>query len=169
MAVTHLKGNPCQTCGELPAVGSAAPNFTLVANDLSEKKLSDFSGKTVVLSIFPSVDTPVCATSIKRFNEAVATSGDVVVLNVSKDLPFAQKRFCGAEGIENVHTLSGFRCEQFGKDYGITLVDGPLHGLYSRAVFVINGDGKIVYSEHVPEIAQEPNYDAALSAVNQPV
>lgn len=168
MAETKLKGNPVHTCGELPAVGAQAPNFNLVAADLSNKSLADFKGKTVVLSIFPSVDTPVCAASIRKFNEAAAGHDDVVVLNVSKDLPFAQKRFCGAENLEGVHTLSGFRCDEFGKHYGVTMTDGPLNGLYSRAVFVINSDGQITYCEHVPEIAQEPNYDAALAAIKQP-
>lgn len=164
MAITHLKGNPVQTVGELPAVGSKAPEFSLVANDLSEVKLSDFSGKTVVLSIFPSVDTPVCATSVKKFNERAAAGNSAVILNVSRDLPFAQKRFCGAEGIANVQTLSAFRNEEFGKQYGVAIAEGPFKSLYARALLVINGNGQVVYSELVPEIAQEPNYDAALAA-----
>jgi thioredoxin-dependent peroxiredoxin len=165
MAVTHLKGNPVNTCGDVPAVGSQAPGFCLVANDLSEVKLADFVGKTVVLSIFPSVDTPVCATSVKKFNERAAAGGSAVILNVSRDLPFAQKRFCGAEGISDVQTLSAFRCDDFGKQYGVTIAEGPFQALFARALLVINGEGKVVYSELVNEVAEEPNYDGALAAV----
>jgi thioredoxin-dependent peroxiredoxin len=165
MALTHLKGNPVNTCGDLPAVGSQAPDFCLVANDLSEVKLSNFAGKTVVLSIFPSVDTPVCATSVKKFNERAAGNDSVVVLNVSRDLPFAQKRFCGAEGIANVQTLSAFRCDGFGKSYGVTIAEGPFQSLFARALLVINGEGKVTYSELVNEVAEEPNYDTAMAAV----
>ncbi|MEM7456689.1 MAG: thiol peroxidase [Planctomycetota bacterium] len=164
MAEITLKGNACNTSGDLPAVGAAAPDFTLVAGDLSEKTLADFSGKTVILSIVPSLDTPVCATSAKTFNEK-ATAGDVVVVNVSRDLPFAQKRFCESNNVEGVTTLSAFRCNKFGDDYGMTIVDGPLKGLLGRAIVVINGDGSVAHTELVPEIAQEPDYDAALSCV----
>ncbi len=168
MANITLKGNPIHTSGELPKVGGAAPKFSLVAHDLSEKSLGDYKGKTIVLSIFPSIDTPVCATSVRKFNESAVGAGDVVVLNVSKDLPFATKRYCAAEGLDNVESLSAFRCEDFGQAYGISIVDGPLKGLFGRAVIVIDPNGKVVYEELVPEIAQEPNYEAALAIVRQP-
>ena len=167
MASITLKGNECNTCGDLPAVGSSAPAFTLIAGDLSECGLDSFAGKNVVLSIFPSMDTPVCAISVRSFNEKAAGLDNTVVVNVSKDLPFAQKRFCESEGIEGVTNLSAFRGDQFGQDYGMTIVDGPLTGLLGRAIVVINESGEVVYTELVPEIAQEPNYDAALSAVTQ--
>ena len=167
MASINLKGNECNTCGDLPAVGAVAPVFKLIGHDLSEVGLDSFAGKNVVLSIFPSVDTPVCGTSVRTFNEKAAGNENTVVVNVSMDLPFAQKRFCAAEGIENVVNLSAFRCSQFGNDYGITIADGPLAGLFGRAIVVINGQGEVVYTELVPEIAQEPNYDAALSALTQ--
>ncbi len=167
MAEITLKGNACNTCGDLPAVGAAAPDFTLVAGDLSDAKLADFAGKNLIISIVPSLDTPTCATSTKKFNEKAASLGDTVVLNVSLDLPFAQKRFCASEGIEGVTTVSAFRCGQFGKDYGIEIVDGPLKGLLGRAIVVVDGSGKVVYNELVGEIADEPNYDAALAAVGQ--
>jgi thioredoxin-dependent peroxiredoxin len=163
MAQITIKGNPINTAGELPAVGASAPAFTLVGTDLGPVGNDQFSGKAVLLNIFPSVDTPVCATSIRTFNERAAATG-TAVLNVSKDLPFAQKRFCGAEGLENVLTASAFR-DSFGEDYGVTLVDGPFEGLLGRAVVVIGADGNVVYTELVPEIAQEPDYDAALAAL----
>ncbi len=163
MAQITLKGGPIHTSGDLPAAGSAAPAFTLVAQDLSEVKLADHAGKTLVLNIFPSVDTPVCAMSVRAFNERAAALEGVVLLNISADLPFAQKRFCGAEGIEGAMTLSTFR-SSFAKDYGAEIVDGPLAGLCSRAVVVVDAAGMVKYSEQVPEIAQEPNYDAALAA-----
>jgi len=163
MAQITIKGNPINTAGELPAVGAPAPAFTLVGTDLGAVGNDQFSGKAVLLNIFPSVDTPVCATSVRTFNERAAATG-TAVLNVSKDLPFAQKRFCGAEGLENVLTASAFR-DSFGEDYGVTLVDGPFEGLLGRAVVVIGADGNVVYTELVPEIAQEPNYDAALAAL----
>jgi thiol peroxidase len=159
-----MRGNPINTVGELPAVGAPAPAFTLTGTDLGAVTNDQFSGKSVLLNIFPSVDTPVCATSVRTFNERAAASG-VAVVCVSNDLPFAQKRFCGAEGIENVTTASGFR-DTFGKDYGITIADGPFAGLLGRAVVVIGADGNVTYSELVPEIAQEPNYDAALAALS---
>ena len=167
MASITLKGNACNTNGDLPATGSAAPGFSLIAGDLSEVSLDAFKGKNIVLSIFPSMDTPVCATSVRSFNEKAAGLENTVVVNVSKDLPFAQKRFCESEGIENVTNLSAFRSDQFGNDYGMTIVDGPLAGLLGRAIVVINESGEVVYNELVPEIAQEPNYDAALTAVPQ--
>jgi len=163
MAQITLKGNPINTVGELPTIGAPAPSFTLTGTDLGAVTSDQFSDKPVLLNIFPSVDTPVCASSVRTFNERAAASG-VSVLCVSNDLPFAQKRFCGAEGIENVTTASGFR-DSFGQDYGVTIVDGPMAGLLGRAVVVIGADGNVVYSELVPEIAQEPDYDAALAAL----
>lgn len=162
MAQITLRGNPINTVGELPAVGSKAPAFTLTGGDLAALSSEQFGGKPVVLNIFPSIDTPVCATSVRTFNERAAKGG-ATVLNVSKDLPFAQARFCGAEGIENVKTASAFR-DSFGEDYGVTLRDGPMAGLLARAIVVIGADGNVAYTELVPEIAQEPNYDAALAA-----
>lgn len=164
MAQITLRGNAINTVGELPAVGTAAPGFTLTGADLGQVSSDQFRDKPVLLNIFPSVDTPVCATSVRTFNERAAATG-VSVLCVSKDLPFAQKRFCGAEDIENVTTASAFR-DSFGEDYGITIADGPMAGLLARAVLVIGGDGKVAYTELVPEIATEPDYDAALSALN---
>jgi thioredoxin-dependent peroxiredoxin len=163
MAQITLRGNPINTVGELPAVGSPAPAFNLTGTDLGAVSNDQFSGKPVVLNIFPSIDTPVCATSVRTFNDRAAATG-ASVLNVSKDLPFAQARFCGAEGIENVKTGSAFR-DSFGDDYGVTITDGPMAGLLARAVVVIGADGNVAYTELVPEIAQEPNYDAALAAV----
>ena len=162
MAQITFKGNPINTSGELPAVGAKAPAFNLVGSDLSAVTNSKFAGKPVLLNIFPSIDTGVCATSVRTFNEKAAA--DAAVLCVSNDLPFAQNRFCGAEGIENVATASGFR-DSFGADYGITMTDGPLAGLLGRAVVVIGADGNVAYTELVPEIGQEPNYDAALAAL----
>lgn len=161
MANITLKGNPVQTEGNLPAVGSPAPDVTLTGLDLADKKLSSIPGKRV-LNIFPSVDTGVCATSVRTFNKRATEKPNVTVINVSMDLPFALKRFCGAEGIEKALSFSGFRSD-FGKQYGVTLKSGGLSGLYSRAVVVIDESGKVLYTEQVPEIGQEPNYDAALS------
>lgn len=163
MAEITLKGNAIHTSGDLPAVGSKAPDFTLVGTDMAEAGLDAFAGKTRVISVFPSVDTPVCAVSVRTFNEKAGTKDGVVVLNVSADLPFAQKRFCGAEGIENAVTLSAFR-SSFAKDYGLEITDGPLKGLCARAVVVVDADGTVKHVELVPEIAQEPDYDAALKA-----
>jgi thiol peroxidase len=159
-----MRGNPINTVGDLPAVGAPAPAFSLTGTDLGAVTNEQYSGKPVLLNIFPSVDTPVCATSVRTFNERAAATG-VAVLCVSNDLPFAQKRFCGAEDIENVATASGFR-DSFGDDYGITIADGPFAGLLGRAVVVIGADGNVSYAELVPEIAQEPNYDAALAALS---
>ncbi|MBS1694851.1 MAG: thiol peroxidase [Actinobacteria bacterium] len=164
MAQITLRGNPANTVGELPAVGSPAPDFTLTGTDLAAVSSDQFRDKPLVLNIFPSIDTPVCAMSVRTFNERAAGDG-LAVLCVSKDLPFAQKRFCGAEGIENVVTASAFR-DSFGEDYGITIVDGPMAGLLGRAVVVVGADGNVLYSELVPEIASEPDYDAALAAVS---
>ncbi|OBH01028.1 MULTISPECIES: thiol peroxidase [unclassified Mycobacterium] len=162
MAQITLRGNPINTVGELPAVGSPAPAFSLTGGDLGAVSSDQLGGKAVVLNIFPSVDTPVCATSVRTFNERAAASGATVVC-VSKDLPFAFARFCGAEGIDNVKTASAFR-SNFGEDYGVTINDGPMAGLLARAIVVVGADGKVAYTELVPEIAQEPNYDAALAA-----
>lgn len=164
MAQITLKGSPIHTIGELPDKGSSAPDFTLVKQDLSETTLSDYKGKRLVLNIFPSIDTGVCATSVRKFNEKAAELKNTVVLCVSMDLPFAQARFCGAEGIQNVVTASAFR-SSFGDHYGVTIADGPLAGLLSRAVVVIDETGKVIYTEQVPEIAQEPDYDSALAVL----
>lgn len=167
MAKITLKGNPINTVGELPKVGAKAPEFNLTGTDLAECKLSSFAGKSIVLSIFPSCDTPVCAASIRKFNEEAGKLGDTVIVNASLDLPFAHKRFCESEGLKHVRNASAFRSPSFGKDYGVTIVDGALAGLFCRAVLVINPEGVVSYSELVPEIAQEPNYDAVLSALVQ--
>ena len=167
MAGITLKGNPINTSGDLPAVGSKAPGFTLVAKDLSEATLESFAGKKVVLNIVPSFDTGVCATSVKTFNQKAGEIGETVIANVSMDLPFAQTRFCEAENVEHVTNLSCFRSPEFGSAYGIQLVDGPLQGLLGRAVVVLNENHEVIYNELVPEIAQEPNYDAALNALTQ--
>ncbi len=164
MAQITLEGNPFQTVGELPAVGAQAPAFSLTATDLSEKTLDEFSGKKVVLNIFPSIDTSVCAASVRRFNQDASSMDNTVVLCVSADLPFAHSRFCEAEGLKDVVPVSVFR-SQFGSDYGVTVADGPIAGLLSRAVVIIDGNGKVVYTEQVPEITQEPDYQAALNAI----
>lgn len=163
MAQITLKGNPIETIGTLPAVGSKAADFTLVKSDLSEQTLSELAGTKVVLNIFPSIDTPVCAAAARKFNEAAG--GAATVLCISADLPFAHKRFCEIEGLENVVPLSNFRNADFGKDYGVTITTGPLTGLLSRAIVVIDANGQVAYTEQVAEIAQEPDYDAALAAV----
>jgi len=165
MASITLKGNPISTVGDLPATGSAAPAFGAVKTDLSECTLADLGGKKVVLNIFPSIDTGVCATSTRRFNEEASSLENAVVVCVSADLPFALGRFCGAEGLEDVVPVSTFRNPEFGENYGVTIADGPLTGLLSRAVVVIDESGNVVYTEQVPEITQEPNYDAALAAL----
>ncbi|WP_313215192.1 thiol peroxidase [Soonwooa sp.] len=164
MANITFKGNPIHTVGDLPEVGTQAKDFTLVASDLSEKKLSDYKGKKVVLNIFPSIDTGVCAASARHFNQDASSLDNTVVVNVSRDLPFALSRFCAAEGLSDVDVLSDFR-GSFGEDYGVTLEDSPLHGLLSRAVVVLDENGKVIYTEQVPEIGQEPNYENALAAV----
>ena len=162
MATTHLGGNPVTTAGELPAVGSAAPAFSLLAPDFSEVSLEE--GTRTVLNIFPSVDTGVCAASVRKFNELAAGLADTQVICVSEDLPFAQARFCGAEGIESVVAASAFR-STFGQDFGVTLVDGKFEGLLARSVVVIDTDGTVLHSQLVEEIAQEPDYDAAVAAL----
>ncbi len=164
MAQVTLRGNPIQTNGDLPAVGDTAPSFILTGSDLGDIDSVDLAGKNVVLNIFPSIDTPTCATSVRTFNERAADMDNTTVVCVSQDLPFAQARFCGAEGIQNVVTGSGFRTS-FADDYGVRMTDGPLAGLAARSVVVVDPDGKVVYTELVPEIAQEPDYDAALDAL----
>jgi len=165
MAEITLKGNKIHTYGTLPAVGSKAPDFTLTKTDLADVSLKDFAGKKIVLNIFPSIDTGVCAASVRKFNEEVQKLENTVVLCASIDLPFAHSRFCGAEGLESVISVSELRKRQFGEDYGVRIVDGPLAGLFSRAVVVIDEKGVVTYTEQVPEIAQEPDYAAALKAL----
>ncbi len=165
MATVTLRGNPVNTSGNLPTLGSKAPDFSLVKQDLSSVHLADLAGKKVVLNIFPSIDTATCATSVRRFNEKAAGISNTVVLCVSKDLPFAAKRFCGAEGIENVITGSSFRDTAFEDAYGVKLVDSALTGLIARSVVVLDEQGVVVYTELVPEIGSEPDYDAALAKI----
>lgn len=165
MATITFKGNPIQTSGELPAKGSAAPDFKLAKTDLSDVSLKDFAGKKKILNITPSLDTGVCATSAKKFNESVSQLDNVVLLNVSADLPFAAGRFCESNGLKNVVALSTFRAPDFAKAYGVAIVDGPLAGLTARAVVVLDAQNQVLHAELVPEIAQEPNYEAALAAV----
>lgn len=162
MATITLKGNPVQTSGELPKAGSEAPGFRLVAKDLKDVSLHDFQGKRKILNIFPSIDTATCATSVRQFNQRAAQLDNTVVLCISADLPFAQARFCGAEGISNVVTLSMMRDRHFAKDYGLLMETGPLAGLTARAVVVLDESNRVLHSELVQEIANEPNYDAAL-------
>jgi thiol peroxidase len=164
MAEITFRGNPIHTVGELPTVGSPAPAFTLTGGNLADVTLGDFAGKSLVINIFPSIDTGVCQASVRAFNEKAGGRDDVTVLNVSADLPFAQARFCGAEGIEGVTNGSTFRSD-FGSVYGVTMAEGPLAGLMSRAVVVVDGDGVVSYAEQVPEIGQEPDYDSALAAL----
>ncbi|MGI9599070.1 MAG: thiol peroxidase [Acidimicrobiales bacterium] len=165
MAQTALRGNPVNTSGDLPAIGSAAPDFALTGSDLGPVANGDYAGQRVVLNIFPSVDTPTCASSVRAFNERAAGLDNTTVLCVSADLPFALGRFCGAEGIENVKTASTFRNPEFMADYGVGMVDGPLSGLCARAVVVVNESGEVVHSQLVPEIADEPDYDSAIGAL----
>ena len=162
MAHITLKGKPVETIGSLPPVNTPAPSFTLTKTDLSDVTLRDFAGKTVVLTMFPSVDTPVCALSVKRFNEEASTIANTVVLCISADLPFAFERFCAAEDIKNVFTLSVFRAPDFGKNYGVTITSGPLTGLLSRAIVIIDTKGMVQYTEQVSDIAHEPDYEAAM-------
>jgi thiol peroxidase len=166
MATVTLQGElKINVGGELPAVGSVASDFTLVKGDLSEVSLKDFKGKKVLLNIFPSIDTGVCAASVRQFNKDAAGLENTVVLGVSVDLPFAAGRFCAAEGIDNVVTVSAFRNPEFAANYGVLMVDGPLKGLLARSVVVVDADGKVAYAELVPEVTQEPNYNAALAAL----
>ena len=165
MSSITLGGNPVNTSGELPKIGTQLADFKLVKNDLSIATLADFAGKKVVFNIFPSIDTGTCAASVRKFNETAANLTNTVVLCVSRDLPFAQKRFCGAEGIENVVNLSDFKDGSFGKTNGLEIIDGVLAGLHSRAVIVIDEKGTILHTEQVNEIADEPNYEAALAVL----
>jgi thiol peroxidase len=165
MATIALKGNPIHTSGSLPAPGTKAPDFTLTRGDLADVSLSDFTGKRKLLNIVPSLDTGVCAASARRFNQEASKVPDAVILTVSCDLPFAQKRFCEAEGIEQVVPLSELRTRSFGEAYGVRIVDGPLSGLLSRAIVVLDEGDQVIYTEQVPEITQEPDYERALAAL----
>jgi len=165
MAQITLGGNPTTTSGTLPENGTKAPDFNLRAADLSSKKMSDYTGKRKILNIFPSVDTGVCASAVKTFNTHGATLNNTQVLCISRDLPFAQARFCAAEGLENVEMLSDFKDGSFGDAYGLTITDGPFANLHARAVIVLDEQNRVLYSEQVPEIGQEPNYQAALNAL----
>lgn len=167
MATITFKGNPVQTIGNLPAKGSKVPDFKLTGADLGDVSLATYAGKVKILNIVPSLDTGVCAASARAFNKAAASLGDVVILTISRDLPFAQSRFCAAEGIDKVVTLSEMRDRNFGKNYGVEMTSGPLAGLLSRAVIVLDRSDRVVYTEQVPEIAQEPNYVASLEAVKK--
>lgn len=165
MATVTLKGNPIQTSGELPKIGEKAPDFNLTATDLSSKNLSDFSGSKIVLNIFPSIDTGTCAASVRQFNKEAGELKNTHVLCISHDLPFAHARFCGAEGLENVISLSDYKDGNFGKTYGVNFINGPLEALLSRSVVVINEQGVVTYTEQVQETVEEPNYKAALYAL----
>lgn len=165
MAHVAFKGNPVKTAGEVPSVGAKAPAFTLTGKDLSDVALASYAGKNVVLNIFPSIDTPVCAASVRRFNAEASALGDTVVLCISADLPFAHGRFCTVEGLDKVVPLSIFRSPAFGADYGVVISEGPLRGLLSRAIVIVDGAGSVVYAEHVAEITNEPDYEAALRAL----
>jgi len=165
MATITLKGNAIETIGALPAKASAAPAFTLVKSDLSEVTLANYKGKRAVLNIFPSIDTSVCAASVRHFNKVAGELANTVVLCISADLPFAHSRFCETDGLKNVETLSVFRSPAFGKEYGVTITSGPIKGLLARAIVIIDADGKVLYTEQVPEITQEPDYDAALAVL----
>lgn len=165
MATTKLKGNTVNLSGDMPAKGSSAPDFVLTGIDLGDVKLSDYKGKKVVLNIFPSLDTAVCAASVRQFNKLASGMKDTVVLCISRDLPFAHKRFCTTEGLENVVSLSEMRNMEFGKAYGLRIEDGPMKGLLARAVIVLDTEGNVKYTELVPDIVQEPDYDAAVAAI----
>lgn len=165
MATITLKGHSITTSGELPTIGNTATEFEMIAVDLSTKSLSDFSGVNLILNIFPSIDTGTCATSVRNFNKTAADLENTKVLCISRDLPFAQNRFCGAEGIENVVMLSDFKTGQFGKDYGLEIENGPLAGLHSRCIVVLNTQGKVIYTEQVSETVNEPNYELALASL----
>jgi thiol peroxidase len=166
MSTITLKGNTIHTNGSLPSTGSKAPDFSLVKSDLSETKLNDYTGKKIVLNIFPSLDTSVCATSVRQFNSRVEKLSNTVVLCISKDLPFAHKRFCTTEGLNNVITASEFRDHNFSDAYGVRITDGPMKGLLSRAIVIIDAKGSILYTEQVPEITSEPDYEAAIKSVS---
>ena len=166
MASVTLKGSPVSTNGELPAVGSTAPDFKLVDGGLADMTLSDYAGKKKLLNIVPSLDTPTCATSTKKFNDFAGAHDDTVMLMISADLPFAMSRFCSSEGTDNVISLSLMRSKAFAKDYGVLIQDGPLAGITTRAVVVLDADNKVLYTELVPEIGQEPDYEAAIAALS---
>lgn len=165
MSKIYFKGSVVNTCGTIPSVGTQAPNFNLLRNNLSKVTLDNFKGKNIVLNIFPSIDTPTCATSVRTFNKKATEVKDTVVLNISADLPFAQARFCGTEGINNSETLSTFN-SSFAKTYGLEILDSALAGLCSRVVLVLNKNHNVIYSEQVNEIANEPNYEAAINSLN---
>ncbi len=165
MSKVTLKGNPVTTIGDLPLIGSKAPDFSLVGTNLADVKNTDFGGKRVILNIFPSLDTATCAASVRRFNVEASKLQDATVVCVSKDLPFAHGRFCTAEGIENVISASEFRSNAFGKNYGVMITDGPLQGLMARAVVVLDKEGTVLYSQLVPEITEEPDYESALNSL----
>jgi thiol peroxidase len=167
MAKVSFQGNPVETAGELPGAGTKAPGFTLTKTDLSDASLQDFAGKRVILNIFPSIDTPVCAASARRFNQEATKLENTVVLCISADLPFAHGRFCEAEGLKDVTPLSVFRSKGFGKDYGVEITGGPLAGLLSRAIVIVDETGNVIYTQQVPEITDEPDYDTALSALKR--
>ena len=166
MARITLKGNPINTIGTLPEIGSQAPDFKLTKIDLSDVSLKDFAGKRMILNISPSIDTGICADSVRRFNIAADKLEKTVILYISLDLPFAHKRFCEAEGIKSVISVSGLRTRSFGKDYGVLITDGPMEGLFSRAVVILDEHGKVIYTEQVPEIGQDPNYEEALKVLS---
>ncbi|MDW3209421.1 MAG: thiol peroxidase [Reichenbachiella sp.] len=165
MATITLKGNPINTIGSLPANGTQAPDFDLIKNDLSHISLADYKGSRVILNIFPSIDTGICAASVRTFNEKAAGLANTKILCVSRDLPFAQARFCGAEGIDSVETVSDFASGKFGKDYQVTIADGPMANLHSRAIVILDEEHKVIYSEQVPEIVQDPDFEKALAAL----
>lgn len=167
MATITFKGNPVETIGALPAVNTKAPDFTLAKTDLSDVSKSDFAGKRLILNIFPSIDTPVCAASARRFNQEAGSFENTVVLCISADLPFAHNRFCELEGLKDVVPLSVFRSPGFGKDYGVAITTGPLAGLMSRAIVIIDDSGTVTYTQQVPEIAEEPDYNEALTAARK--
>jgi len=165
MAQTALKGSPVQLSGELPRIGEMAPEFTLTSKDLADITLRDYAGKIVVLNIFPSIDTPVCAMSVRKFNSEIGRHDNAVVICASADLPFAHARFCGAEGLDHVVSASTFRSPEFGDAYGVRITDGPLAGLMARAVVVVDGQGKVAYTQLVKEISEEPDYETALACL----
>lgn len=165
MTEIKFKGSPVHTCGDIPMVGSKAPDVTLTGGDLADVKISSFAGSNVILNIFPSVDTGVCAASVRKFNELAASLPNTKVLCISRDLPFAQGRFCGAEGIANVTMLSEMRDDSFGKAYGVRMVDGPLAGLFARAVILLDANGNVACLQVVPEITEEPDYNAVMACV----
>ena len=166
MAQVTFQGTPVNTTGDLPAAGQEAPDFTLTKTDMSDVSLGDYKGKKLVLNIFPSVDTPVCAASVRRFNDEVSKLENLVVLCISRDLPFAHARFCGAENLENVISASELRSHDFGNTYGVRIIDSALAGLFARAIVVIDEEGKVSYTQLVPEIAEEPDYQKALDALS---